>query len=177
MFWRLISYLIFINTPLVNLEVIRHLSLQLVVNSWSVMLHADSGYMLQLQTMVSNDQLTMTCMGNGNFRVFSFTNISRARISDLCDMICLWDKLFQWFLLPQITWKCCIAEDGFISYQFVYFSPPQDRTIAIGTQLEAWGNWSDTIWCWSLWSQSLIVGDRSGVTFQVLEQDESFSCL
>ncbi|KAL2339852.1 hypothetical protein Fmac_007792 [Flemingia macrophylla] len=40
------------------------------------------------ETMVSNAQLTMTCIGNGNFRVFPFTNISRARINDLCNVIC-----------------------------------------------------------------------------------------
>ncbi|KAK7351156.1 hypothetical protein VNO77_10395 [Canavalia gladiata] len=40
------------------------------------------------ETMVSNAQLTMTCIENGNFRVFPFTNISRARINDLCDLIC-----------------------------------------------------------------------------------------
>ncbi|TKY74332.1 RHOMBOID protein 8 [Spatholobus suberectus] len=40
------------------------------------------------ETMVSNAQLTMTCIGNGNFRVFPFTNISRARINDLCNLIC-----------------------------------------------------------------------------------------
>ncbi|RDX76333.1 RHOMBOID-like protein 8, partial [Mucuna pruriens] len=39
-------------------------------------------------TMVSNAQLTMTCIGNGNFRVFPFTNISRARLNDLCNLIC-----------------------------------------------------------------------------------------
>ncbi|XP_027358043.1 RHOMBOID-like protein 8 [Abrus precatorius] len=40
------------------------------------------------ETMVSNAQLTMTCIGNGNYRVFPFTNISRARINDLCNLIC-----------------------------------------------------------------------------------------
>ncbi|MED6191739.1 hypothetical protein PIB30_003081 [Stylosanthes scabra] len=40
------------------------------------------------ETMVSDDQMTMTCMGNGKFRVFPFTNITRARISDLCNLIC-----------------------------------------------------------------------------------------
>lgn len=83
------------------------------------MLHTNAGYMLQLQTMVSNEQLTMTCMENGNFRVFPFTNISRARINDLCNLICLWDKLFQRFFLPQITRKCWIGEDSFISFHFV----------------------------------------------------------
>ncbi|XP_068481562.1 inactive RHOMBOID-like protein 8 [Phaseolus vulgaris] len=40
------------------------------------------------ETMVSDAQLTMTCIGNGNFRVFPFTNISRARMNDLCNLIC-----------------------------------------------------------------------------------------
>ncbi|KAF3445743.1 hypothetical protein FNV43_RR10920 [Rhamnella rubrinervis] len=35
------------------------------------------------ETMVSNEQLTLTCMGNGNFRVFPFTNISQSRVNDL----------------------------------------------------------------------------------------------
>ncbi|XP_004515655.1 inactive RHOMBOID-like protein 8 [Cicer arietinum] len=40
------------------------------------------------ETMVSNAHLTMTCLGNGNFKVFHYTNISRARINDLCNLIC-----------------------------------------------------------------------------------------
>ncbi|KAL5076571.1 hypothetical protein RYX36_015555 [Vicia faba] len=40
------------------------------------------------ETMVSNAHLTMTCLGNGNFKVYHYTNISRARINDLCYMIC-----------------------------------------------------------------------------------------
>ncbi|XP_057442516.1 RHOMBOID-like protein 8 [Lotus japonicus] len=40
------------------------------------------------ETMVNNAHMTMTCTGNGNFRVFPFTNISQARINDLCNMIC-----------------------------------------------------------------------------------------
>ncbi|KAK7410561.1 hypothetical protein VNO78_01431 [Psophocarpus tetragonolobus] len=40
------------------------------------------------ETMVSNSQLTMTCIGNGNFRVFPFTNISQARMNDLCNLLC-----------------------------------------------------------------------------------------
>lgn len=52
------------------------------------MLHANAGYVLQLQTMVSDVQLTLTCMGNGNFKVFPYTNISQARINDLCNLIC-----------------------------------------------------------------------------------------
>ncbi|XP_059451698.1 RHOMBOID-like protein 8 [Corylus avellana] len=40
------------------------------------------------ETMVSDAQLTLTCMSNGNFRVFPFTNISQARANDLCTLIC-----------------------------------------------------------------------------------------
>ncbi|WJX32621.1 hypothetical protein P8452_20923 [Trifolium repens] len=40
------------------------------------------------ETMVSNAHLTMTCLGTGNFKVFHYTNISRARINDLCNLIC-----------------------------------------------------------------------------------------
>ncbi|XP_061988299.1 inactive RHOMBOID-like protein 8 [Rosa rugosa] len=40
------------------------------------------------ETMVSHEQMTLTCMGNGNFKVLPFTNISQARMNDLCSMIC-----------------------------------------------------------------------------------------
>ncbi|KAL9449889.1 hypothetical protein AB3S75_011759 [Citrus x aurantiifolia] len=40
------------------------------------------------ETIVSNSQLTMTCMGHGNFRVFPYTNISQARMKDLCTLLC-----------------------------------------------------------------------------------------
>ncbi|XWS25230.1 hypothetical protein CRYUN_Cryun27aG0051700 [Craigia yunnanensis] len=40
------------------------------------------------EIMKSNSELTLTCLRNGNFRVFPFTNISQARITDLCAMIC-----------------------------------------------------------------------------------------
>ncbi|CAB4297529.1 unnamed protein product [Prunus armeniaca] len=40
------------------------------------------------ETMASNEQLTLTCMANGNFRVLPFTNISQARTNDLCSVIC-----------------------------------------------------------------------------------------
>ncbi|KAI4307337.1 hypothetical protein L6164_030537 [Bauhinia variegata] len=43
------------------------------------------------ETMVSNERLTLTCLGNGNFRIFPFTNITRARQNDLCSSICLGD--------------------------------------------------------------------------------------
>ncbi|CAI0395449.1 unnamed protein product [Linum tenue] len=36
----------------------------------------------------NNGELTLTCMTNGNFRIFPFTNISRARAQDLCTLIC-----------------------------------------------------------------------------------------
>ena len=41
-----------------------------------------------MQAMVSNAELTLTCMSNGNFRVFPFTNVSEARMNDLCNVIC-----------------------------------------------------------------------------------------
>lgn len=41
------------------------------------------------ETMVNDAQLTLTCMRNGNFRIFPYTNISRARKNDLCTLICL----------------------------------------------------------------------------------------
>ncbi|XP_028757477.1 RHOMBOID-like protein 8 [Neltuma alba] len=41
------------------------------------------------ETMVNDAQLTLTCMRNGNFRIFPYTNISTARKNDLCTMICL----------------------------------------------------------------------------------------
>ncbi|KAJ0085718.1 hypothetical protein Patl1_08451 [Pistacia atlantica] len=40
------------------------------------------------ETMVSNSQMTLTCIGNGNFRVFPYTNISQARMKDLCTLLC-----------------------------------------------------------------------------------------
>lgn len=40
------------------------------------------------ETMVSSRQLTLTCMDNGKFNIFPFTNISQARIEDLCTLIC-----------------------------------------------------------------------------------------
>ncbi|GMN45245.1 hypothetical protein TIFTF001_014442 [Ficus carica] len=40
------------------------------------------------EAMVSNAELTLTCMSNGNFRVFPFTNVSDARMNDLCNVIC-----------------------------------------------------------------------------------------
>ncbi|KAJ7942580.1 Rhomboid-like protein [Quillaja saponaria] len=43
------------------------------------------------ETMVSNAQLTLTltCMSNGKYKVFPFTNLSQLRINDLCSLICL----------------------------------------------------------------------------------------
>ncbi|KAJ7006740.1 hypothetical protein NC653_005945 [Populus alba x Populus x berolinensis] len=40
------------------------------------------------ETMGSDKELTLTCMGNGNFKVFPFTNISQERTQDLCTLIC-----------------------------------------------------------------------------------------
>ncbi|XP_012078131.2 RHOMBOID-like protein 8 isoform X1 [Jatropha curcas] len=40
------------------------------------------------ETMLSDTQSTLTCMGNGNFRIFPFTNISQERTRDLCTLIC-----------------------------------------------------------------------------------------
>ncbi|PKI47445.1 hypothetical protein CRG98_032154 [Punica granatum] len=40
------------------------------------------------QTIVSESQMTLTCVANGNFRVFPFTNVSPARTGDLCSLIC-----------------------------------------------------------------------------------------
>ncbi|XVE95378.1 hypothetical protein REPUB_Repub02eG0092100 [Reevesia pubescens] len=40
------------------------------------------------EIMKSNSEMTLTCLHNGNFKVFPFTNISQARITDLCAMIC-----------------------------------------------------------------------------------------
>ncbi|KAJ6337481.1 hypothetical protein OIU76_007206 [Salix suchowensis] len=40
------------------------------------------------ETMGSDKELTLTCMGDGNFRVFPFTNISQERTQDLCTLIC-----------------------------------------------------------------------------------------
>ncbi|KAJ7965647.1 Rhomboid-like protein [Quillaja saponaria] len=43
------------------------------------------------ETMVSNAQLTLTltCMSNGKYKVFPFTNLSQLRINDFCSLICL----------------------------------------------------------------------------------------
>ncbi|KAM1968148.1 hypothetical protein ACFX15_043111 [Malus domestica] len=40
------------------------------------------------ETMVSNEQLTLTCMSNGNFRVLPYTNVSQDWVNDLCSVIC-----------------------------------------------------------------------------------------
>ncbi|XP_010065145.2 RHOMBOID-like protein 8 [Eucalyptus grandis] len=41
-----------------------------------------------LQSVEHNAELTLTCMANGKFMVFPFTNISPARVGDLCTLIC-----------------------------------------------------------------------------------------
>ncbi|KAJ0241483.1 RHOMBOID-like protein 8 [Hirschfeldia incana] len=40
------------------------------------------------EAMVSDAQLTLTCMTNGKFRIFPYTNISQARTQDLCTLVC-----------------------------------------------------------------------------------------
>ncbi|KAJ4869089.1 Rhomboid-related intramembrane serine protease family protein [Raphanus sativus] len=40
------------------------------------------------EEMVSDAQLTLTCMANGKFRIFPYTNISQARTQDLCTLVC-----------------------------------------------------------------------------------------
>ncbi|KAF2296784.1 hypothetical protein GH714_001931 [Hevea brasiliensis] len=40
------------------------------------------------EIMLSDTELTLTCLGNGNFRVFPYTNISDARKKDVCTLIC-----------------------------------------------------------------------------------------
>ncbi|OIV96696.1 hypothetical protein TanjilG_09238 [Lupinus angustifolius] len=47
------------------------------------------------ETMVSNEQMTMTCMDNGNFRVFPFTNISSARFNDLGSLSFSFHPIFK----------------------------------------------------------------------------------
>ncbi|KAI3455165.1 hypothetical protein Pfo_011828 [Paulownia fortunei] len=47
-----------------------------------------SGKTMSCETMISSEQLTLTCSDNGNYRVLPFTNISQARIEDLCNLIC-----------------------------------------------------------------------------------------
>ncbi|KAL3655125.1 hypothetical protein CASFOL_000911 [Castilleja foliolosa] len=39
-------------------------------------------------TMVSSEQLILTCLNNGKFTVFPFTNVSKARLEDLCNLMC-----------------------------------------------------------------------------------------
>ncbi|XP_011073228.1 RHOMBOID-like protein 8 [Sesamum indicum] len=43
---------------------------------------------MSCETMISSQQLTLTCSDNGNFKVWPFTNISQARLEDLCNVIC-----------------------------------------------------------------------------------------
>ncbi|KAL2467428.1 Rhomboid-related intramembrane serine protease family protein [Abeliophyllum distichum] len=40
------------------------------------------------ETMANSDQMTLTCSGNGKFRVFPFVSLSQARIEDLCNLLC-----------------------------------------------------------------------------------------
>ncbi|XP_023547088.1 RHOMBOID-like protein 8 [Cucurbita pepo subsp. pepo] len=39
-------------------------------------------------TMVSDQEVTLTCLSTGNFKVYPFTDISQSRINDLCGLIC-----------------------------------------------------------------------------------------
>lgn len=56
--------------------------------------------------MKNNSEMTLTCLYNGNTRVFPFTNISQARINDLCAMICWWreDSKWQYQLKYGLSW-------------------------------------------------------------------------
>ncbi|KAK8600755.1 hypothetical protein V6N13_059512 [Hibiscus sabdariffa] len=40
------------------------------------------------EIMKNNSEMTLTCLYNGNTRVFPFTNVSQDRMNDLCAMIC-----------------------------------------------------------------------------------------
>ncbi|CAH8258507.1 unnamed protein product [Arabidopsis lyrata] len=52
-------------------------------NRWSC-----SDMTTSCEAMVSDAQLTLTCMANGKFRIFPYTNISQARTQDLCTLVC-----------------------------------------------------------------------------------------
>ena len=54
-----------------------------------------------MQTMVSKTiaELTMTCLSNGNFKVFPYTNISKSRMNDICSVLCGF-----WWFNDHITW-------------------------------------------------------------------------
>ncbi|THG13097.1 hypothetical protein TEA_018101 [Camellia sinensis var. sinensis] len=43
---------------------------------------------MHCETEVTTGRLTLTCEGSDKFRVFPFTDISQARIEDLCNLIC-----------------------------------------------------------------------------------------
>ncbi|XP_062098645.1 inactive RHOMBOID-like protein 8 [Humulus lupulus] len=43
---------------------------------------------ISCETMVSKAELTLTCLSNGKFKVFPYTNISRPRVNDICSEIC-----------------------------------------------------------------------------------------
>ncbi|GFP94924.1 hypothetical protein PHJA_001636800 [Phtheirospermum japonicum] len=43
---------------------------------------------MDCETMISSEQLTLTCSNNGKFTVLPFTNVSEARLEDLCDLMC-----------------------------------------------------------------------------------------
>ncbi|KAL3617688.1 hypothetical protein CASFOL_038009 [Castilleja foliolosa] len=43
---------------------------------------------MECETMISAEQLTLTCSNNGKFTVLPFTNVSKARLEDLCNLMC-----------------------------------------------------------------------------------------
>uniref|UniRef100_A0A7N0ZVC7 RHOMBOID-like protein n=1 Tax=Kalanchoe fedtschenkoi TaxID=63787 RepID=A0A7N0ZVC7_KALFE len=40
------------------------------------------------KAMIGGERLTLTCTVNDNFKILPYTNISQARMNDLCDLIC-----------------------------------------------------------------------------------------
>ncbi|PON53065.1 hypothetical protein PanWU01x14_204450 [Parasponia andersonii] len=42
------------------------------------------------EVMVSNvvPELTLSCLSNGNFKIYRYTNISKSRLNDICRMLC-----------------------------------------------------------------------------------------
>ncbi|KAK6153836.1 hypothetical protein DH2020_013475 [Rehmannia glutinosa] len=43
---------------------------------------------MECETMISSEQLTLTCSDNGKFRVLPLANVSTARMEDLCNLLC-----------------------------------------------------------------------------------------
>ncbi|XP_051147900.1 RHOMBOID-like protein 8 [Andrographis paniculata] len=44
---------------------------------------------MNCETMISLEKMTMTCSSTGNYKVFPFTNVTQARLEDLCNLVCL----------------------------------------------------------------------------------------